>query len=61
MVEAIAKIHGKKICFTKLFNFVIKHIQKGIVSKVFGDLTYEKVDLVDCYSFQESMHYSEEE
>ena len=61
MVEAIAKIHGKKICFTKVFNFVIKHIQKGIVSKVFGDLTYEKVDLVDCYSFQESMHYSEEE
>ena len=61
MVEAIAKIHGKKICFTKVFNFVIKHIQKGIISKVFGDLTYEKVDLVDCYSFQESMQYSEEE
>jgi UDP-glucose 4-epimerase len=61
MVEAIAKIHGKKICYTKVFNFVIKHIQKGIVSKVFGDLTYEKVDLVDCYSFQESMQYSEEE
>ena len=59
MVEAIAKIHGKKIWFTKVFNLVIKHIQKGIVSKVFGDLTYEKVDLVDCYSFQETIDKTE--
>ena len=54
MVEAIAKIW-----FTKVFNLVIKHIQKGIVSKVFGDLTYEKVDLVDCYSFQETIDKTE--
>ena len=59
MVEAIARIHGKKIWFTKLFNIFIKNIQKGIVSKVFGDLTYEQVDLVDCYNFQETIEKTE--
>ena len=59
MVEEIAKIHGKKIWFTKIFNLFIKNIQKGIVSKVFGDLTYEQVDLVDCYNFQETIEKTE--
>ena len=59
MVAAIARIHGKKIWFTKLFNLIIKNIQKGIVSKVFGDLTYEQVDLVDCYNFQETIEKTE--
>ena len=59
MVESIARIHGKKIWFTKLFNIFIKNIQKGIVSKVFGNLTYEQVDLVDCYNFQETIEKTE--
>ena len=59
MVEEIAKIHGKKIWFTKIFNLFIKNIQKGIVSKVFGDLTYEQVVLVDCYNFQETIEKTE--
>jgi nucleoside-diphosphate-sugar epimerase len=43
MVELIAKVHGKKILLTGLFNPLLNLIKRNeIVSKVFGNLTYEK-------------------
>jgi nucleoside-diphosphate-sugar epimerase len=43
MVELIAKVHGKKILLTGLFNPLLNLIKRNeTVSKVFGNLTYEK-------------------
>jgi len=43
MVKLIAEIHGVKIFMTKIFNpFIILSKRIRIVSKVFGNLTYEK-------------------
>lgn len=59
MVKLIAQEHGKKIKFTMVFNWAIRIINLRIVQKVFGDLTYEPVDLVDRYRFEESIRKSE--
>lgn len=59
MANAIAKIHGKKIWFTQLFNWAITLIPIGVMKKVFGNLTYESVDLIDKYSFEKSIHLTE--
>ncbi len=59
MVRQIAKCHGRKIWFTKLFNIVIRFAPIGLVKKVFGDLTYEKTDTVNKYSFIESIEATE--
>lgn len=43
MVNTIARVHGKKIWMTKLFNPVLRLMFGiGIVNKVFGNLVYEK-------------------
>jgi nucleoside-diphosphate-sugar epimerase len=42
LVRNIAKIHGKKIIMTKLFNPIFKILKTGTINKVFGDLVYEK-------------------
>lgn len=58
MVEMIAEYNGKKIVITCVFNWVIRimlALRIGVFKKVFGDLTYEKVDLVKEFSFEESM------
>ena len=59
MVELIAQEHGKKIRLTKAFNWALKIVKVSVVKKVFGDLTYEKVDLVDRYGFEESVKEAE--
>lgn len=59
MVELIAKNHGKKIKLTKVFNWVLKLAPLNIVEKVFGDLTYEPVDVVGKYGFSESIMLTE--
>ncbi len=59
MVKMIAKIHKKTILFTRLFNWVIGMFSIGIVKKVFGDLTYEPVDLVEKFTFEESVFLTE--
>ncbi len=61
MVRLIAACHGKKIRLTGIFNPFINILPLGIVKKVFGDLTYEKCDTVDRYSFEESVKESEGE
>lgn len=42
MVRLIAKVHGKKIIMTKIFNPLLKILNVNTVNKVFGDLMYEK-------------------
>lgn len=59
MVEIISQCHGKKIHFTKIFNWAIKMVPIDIVKKVFGDLTYEDVDTVGTCEFVESIKRTE--
>ncbi len=59
MVRLVAENNGKKIKTTKIFNFFIKHIPSNVTKKIFGDLTYEKVDTVGIYSFSENIRRTE--
>lgn len=59
MVKQIAGENGKKIKLTRLFNWAVKLFSVSIVKKVFGSLTYEKVDLINKYGFLETMSLSE--
>ena len=60
MVKKIAECHGNKIRLTSVFNGIIKYSPMNIMNKVFGDLVYEKVDMVDKYDFCESIRITEE-
>ena len=60
MVRLIAKMHGKNVRLTKSFNWILRIIPVKIVKKVFGNLTYELVDTVIKYDFNESMRLSEQ-
>lgn len=44
MVSLIAKVHGKNIKLTRIFNPILQTIgtRLGLINKVFGDLVYEK-------------------
>lgn len=58
MVKAIARHNMKRIAIIGVLNWAIWIMLKmkiGIFEKVFGDLTYEKVDLEDEFSFEEAM------
>ena len=59
MVKEIAEAHRKKIKLTKVFNWFIKIAPLKVVKKVFGDLVYEKTDIVDKYNFYESIRATE--
>lgn len=61
MVAEIAKINHKKCKRIVIFNLPIKILPIEILYKVFGNLTYEKVDLVNKYSFAESIQLTEAE
>lgn len=60
MVQMIAKLNGKKCVLIPLFNPFIKKIPAQIIKKVFGNLTYERIDTVDTFDFTESLRLSEE-
>lgn len=60
MVRVIAENNKKKIKLTKIFNWAVKVVPINTVRKVFGDLIYEKVDLVSKYDFRESIRMTEE-
>ncbi len=60
MVELIAREHGKKIKLTRVFNWILKAIPISLIKKVFGNLTYEPVDRVEKYGFEESIKLTEE-
>ena len=59
MAKAIAALHGKSLKFTKMFNWAIGITPLDVFKKVFGNLTYEAVDLVSKYGFHESMALTE--
>lgn len=59
MVKIIAEVHGKRIRMTKIFNLAVKIALVKTVKKVFGNLIYEKVDLVSKYGLEESIRITE--
>ena len=60
MVKSIAEYNGKNIRLTKAFNWILKKCDAGVVKKVFGDLVYDNVDLVDKYGLRESIRMTED-
>lgn len=62
MVRLVALDNGKKINEVGIFNPALKVATKAIriVSKVFGNLTYENVDKISKYGFEESIWLTEE-
>lgn len=53
LVKSIAKVHGKKIYFTKVFNPIIKLLfYSDTVKKVFGNLVYEKEMSIYEFNYQ---------
>lgn len=62
MVKKIAKYNGKKIRIIGLFNFAIYlmlGMSIGVFQKTFGNLRYEKVDLIKEFNFEEAMRITE--
>lgn len=59
MVKQIAKCHEKKIVLTIVLNWAIKLFSVNVIKKVFGSLTYEKVDTVNKYGLEESIRLTE--
>lgn len=62
MVRKIAELNGKKIHYISLINWLIRlmlRMRINVVKKVFGTLTYEKVDLVSLYNFDDAMKETE--
>ena len=62
MVRKIAESNGKKIHYVSLMNWAIRLMLRmpiNVVKKVFGTLTYEKVDLVSLYDFDDAMKETE--
>lgn len=54
-VKKISEINGKNIKLIKLFNPFIKLLPITIFDKVFGNLVYEKVDIVNKFNFDETL------
>lgn len=44
LVKEIAKVHGKDLCLTKIFNPLLEHIMRHshLLNKAFGNLYYDK-------------------
>ena len=55
MIRTIATSHNKKIVTFSFLNPIIRITPLNVFKKVFGNLTYEKIDLVEKYNFQESI------
>lgn len=59
MVKKISVLHGKSLILTSAFNWIVKNIPFRKLKKAFGDLTYEEVDRVDAYGFNDSILLTE--
>ena len=59
MVKLIANNNGKRIKEISIFNPFIRVLPLSVVNKVFGNLTYERFDIVDKYGFKESIELTE--
>lgn len=61
MVKQIALTHGKRIHLTKIFNWAIKSSGLNVINKAFGNLVYEKTDMLDEFGLIESIRLTEDE
>ncbi|HEM6332917.1 TPA: NAD-dependent epimerase/dehydratase family protein [Streptococcus suis] len=60
LVKNIAMNNGKQILVSSVFNFAVHLFSNmNVVKKVFGNLTYEKVDTVSLYDFETSIALTE--
>lgn len=59
MVRLICQYNNSNIFLVKGFSKIIEKIPNEMVKKVFGDLTYEKTDIVGKFSFDQSIELSE--
>lgn len=62
MVSLVAELNGRHIRLLRIFNWGIslcRILKIKIINKVFGDLTYEREDTVDRFSFRESIELTE--
>lgn len=63
MVKKIAECNGKKVAITGIFNwgvYLALALKINVFKKVFGSLTYEKVDMVSEYGFTNAIKCTEE-
>ena len=60
MVKLIAENNNRHIRLVRVFNWGIKILPVNVIRKVFGDLTYEKVDTIDAFDFETSIRLTEE-
>ncbi len=60
MVKLIAENNNRHIRLVRVFNWLIKILPVNVIRKVFGDLTYEKVDTIDAFDFETSIRLTEE-
>ncbi|MBQ8138907.1 MAG: NAD-dependent epimerase/dehydratase family protein [Lachnospiraceae bacterium] len=60
MVKYIAENNDKKIRMVKCFNWLIHICGISVVKKVFGNLIYESVDMINKYSIEESIRCTEQ-
>lgn len=60
MVKEVAGLNGNRIRTVRIFNPIIRCIPVDILKKVFGSLIYEKGDLINKYSFEESIKLTEQ-
>lgn len=61
MVKCISDAHHRPYRPIRAFHKLIKKLPLSVLQKVFGDLTYEKVDTVDRFRFRDSIALTEEE
>lgn len=59
MVRIIAECNDKKIRMIGFLSWAIRLSSMNVVKKVFGDLVYEKVDMVGKFDFWESIFMTE--
>ena len=62
MVSLVAELNGRHIRLLRIFNWGIslcRILKIKIINKVFGDLTYERENTVDRFSFRESIELTE--
>lgn len=61
MVKRIAYYNGRPMVLFRTFNGLINRIPLDVIQKVFGSLTYDKTDLCNYISFEDSIRMSERE
>lgn len=59
MIRTVASFNGNKLFMPHLFNLFISIFRISIIKKVFGNLIYEKTDVIKKFNFYESIELTE--